>query len=184
MNAARLIDFAGQRRWVAWRNEIRNGRPTKEPYCDADRRASHSDPQTWLTLSQAEVLATEIINGQGGGIGVILGMGILPDLNLGGVALDACRDPDTGEIAPWAADVINTFGSYTEVSPSGTGAKVFFLYPTGDLAELRRHMGDAQHGKKWARPARPGDNGHGPAIELHVTNRYFATTWQDAPFRP
>src|SRR4051794_18774416 len=111
MNAARLIDFAGQRRSVAWRNEIRNGRPTKEPFCDASRRASHSDPQTWLTLSQAEKLAAQITNGQGGGIGVMLGADILPGLNLGGLDFDAARDPDTGVIAPWAEAVIAEVGS-------------------------------------------------------------------------
>src|SRR3954467_14184732 len=119
--AIHLIDFAGERRWVAWRNETRNGRPTKGPDCHPSRRASHSDPQTWLTLSEAEGLAEEIINGQGGGIGVMLGAGILPDFSLGGLDFDACRNPDTGEIAPWAEAVIAEIASYTEVSPSGTG---------------------------------------------------------------
>lgn len=43
---------------------------------------------------------------------------------LTGVDLDHCRDAATGEIAPWAAEVIAKLDSYTEVSPSGTGLRV------------------------------------------------------------
>lgn len=41
-----------------------------------------------------------------------------------GVDLDHCRDPATGEIAPWAAEVIAKLDSYTEASPTGTGLRV------------------------------------------------------------
>ena len=44
---------------------------------------------------------------------------------LGGVDLDACRDPGTGELTSWAQEVVDDFASYTEVSPSGTGLKIF-----------------------------------------------------------
>lgn len=44
--------------------------------------------------------------------------------DLAGVDLDHCRDAATGEIAPWAAEVIAKLDSYTEVSPSGTGLRV------------------------------------------------------------
>ncbi len=35
--------------------------------------------------------------------------------------LDNCRDIVTQEIAPWAMEIINALGTYTEVSPSGRG---------------------------------------------------------------
>ncbi len=164
-----LIAFADERCWVAWRNEDRNGRLTKEPFRALGRRASHADPDTWLTLSAAEQLARRIVNGQGGGIGIMLGSGLLPDYSLGGLDLDRCRDPRTGAIEAWARELIREIHSYCEVSPSGTGEKIYFLYRTDFLPELRQHMGGALHGKKWARPAEPGDDGHAPAIELHLT---------------
>jgi putative DNA primase/helicase len=68
--------------------------------------------------------------------------------------------------------VIERFGGYAEVSPSGTGAKVFFRYCSADLRRLRGIMGTAQHGKMFKR----GRGDHPPAIELHVSNRYFAVT--------
>jgi hypothetical protein len=41
------------------------------------------------------------------------------------IDLDDCRNPETGEVADWARKVIDRFASYTEVSPSGTGVKIF-----------------------------------------------------------
>jgi putative DNA primase/helicase len=42
-----------------------------------------------------------------------------------GLDLDDCRDPETGEIALWAQEIIDGMDSYTEVSPSGTGVKIW-----------------------------------------------------------
>ncbi|MGH8695713.1 MAG: hypothetical protein ACREVS_04510 [Burkholderiales bacterium] len=42
-----------------------------------------------------------------------------------GIDLDKCRDPDTGVIAPWALAIVQQIDAYTEVSPSGTGVRIF-----------------------------------------------------------
>jgi primase-polymerase (primpol)-like protein len=42
----------------------------------------------------------------------------------GFVDIDHCRNPQTGVIEPWALDIIKELGSYTEVSPSGTGVHI------------------------------------------------------------
>ncbi|MBC8350468.1 MAG: hypothetical protein H8E66_00680, partial [Planctomycetes bacterium] len=39
--------------------------------------------------------------------------------------LDDCRDPDSGQLKDWARDIVEQLASYSEVSPSGTGIKVF-----------------------------------------------------------
>jgi hypothetical protein len=90
---------------------------------------------------------------------------------LGGIDLDSCRSAE-GIFEPWATEVIDRFGSYAEVSPSGTGAKIFFTYREDDLPRLRGMMGTAQHGKMFKR----GGGDHPPAIELHLSNRYFCVT--------
>jgi primase-polymerase (primpol)-like protein len=40
------------------------------------------------------------------------------------VDLDHCRDPQTGEIEPWALAIISRLNSYSEVSPSGSGVHI------------------------------------------------------------
>jgi uncharacterized protein DUF5906 len=88
-----------------------------------------------------------------------------------GVDLDTCLGSDGCE--PWAQEVIDRFDSYTEISPSGTGAKIFFRRRRKDRAALLAVIAPAKHGKKYKR-----DNGtaHPPAIELHVSNCYYTVT--------
>ncbi|MBD0275874.1 MAG: DUF3987 domain-containing protein, partial [Acetobacteraceae bacterium] len=160
-------------RWVGWRNEDRAGRPTKVPYAPArGGKAKADDPATWAGRARAEAWALEHVNGAGGGVGMLLGaVAERPGVSLGGVDLDTCRDPATGALKPWAAEVIARLGSYAEVSPSGTGLKVYFTYATEDLTALRAAMG-TEHGRSFKR----GSGDHPPAIELHIGNRYFAVT--------
>lgn len=82
---------------------------------------------------------------------------------LGGVDLDGCRNPDTGTVADWANALVEDFNSYAEVSPSGTGIKIF---ATGAPAALT---------KTWSMEGEP-INGKSPQIEAYVNKRYFAVT--------
>jgi hypothetical protein len=169
--------------WVAWRNEIRASKSgetqtTKVPYSGIGKLAKSDDSATWVDLETAAELAPKIINGLGGGIGVILGIDCGDGWRLGGIDLDTCMTAvKTGDvirhedIEPWAKEVIDRIDSYTEVSPSVTGFKIFFCYRDSDLVALRELMG-TPHGKMFKRPGK----GHPPAIEFHVSSRYFATT--------
>jgi hypothetical protein len=170
-----LADFVTRPQWVAWRNEPRGGKLTKVPYYTAQRQAKSDDPSTWLPHDQAVLVHKAIDNGLGGGNGIMLGP--CGDKWTFGIDLDRCRDPTTGEIEPWAQAVLDRFMSYSEVSPSGTGVKIFSLINPHDMPELRRIMG-TQHGRQWKRA-----NGkeHPPAIELYISHRYFAVTWAYLP---
>ena len=177
-----LIALAEQVRWVTWRNESRNGKPTKVPYSPrTDRRAKADDPATWGTRVEAEAAVPRLVNGAGGGIG--LQLGVLGDGRaIGGVDLDTCLAAD-GTLEPWAAEVVARIASYTEISPSGTGAKVFFTFLTSELISLREIMGKKPgegSGRKWAR----GKGDHVPSIELYLDGRYFALTGQPVPDSP
>src|SRR3954451_3201883 len=123
--------FAESARWVVWRNEQRNGHTTKVPYSPHSGHARADDPCTWGTRSEAEARASQLVNGQGGGIGIELG-DLGDGTSLGGIDLDTCRRED-GTFEPWAYEIIEHFNSYTEISPSGTGAKIFFRYEAAAL---------------------------------------------------
>jgi putative DNA primase/helicase len=43
-----------------------------------------------------------------------------------GIDLDDCRNPQTGEVEPWAQKIVDTFAGegYVEASPSGTGVHI------------------------------------------------------------
>ena len=170
--------------WVAWQTQLRkpdDKKPTKMPYAPngADSlKARANAPETWGTRAAAEMRASRLDKPFGaGGVGIEFTQ-LADGRATAGIDLDSCRDPETGAIAPWAQDVIDGFASYTEVSPSQTGVKIFFLYRTEDLASIRAAFGATIEGKPkhsalWARR---GEGDHPPAIELHISNRYFAVT--------
>lgn len=172
--------------WVAWQTELRpkGKRPTKVPYAASGQgKAKSNDPSTWGTLDAATARAAKLPKPyELGGIG--LEFCPLPDgRRVGGVDLDTCRDPNSGKLEPWAEAVIDSFASYTEVSPSGTGVKIFLLFSTESHEAIRRALGTTANGdlkfsSSWTRQTRAD---HPPAIELHTGNRYFAVTNQILP---
>jgi hypothetical protein len=121
------------RLWVAWREEIQNGRATKIPKNPATGRNASvpTDPSTYGTRAEAETRGEKIQ----GGLGIVLGE--LPDgRHLVGIDLDSCRDAESGAIADWAEVVLERFDTYAEVSPSGTGVKLFFVISAADFVKL------------------------------------------------
>ena len=71
-----------------------------------------------------------------------------------GIDLDHCRDAESGELTDWASTLVNELGSYTEVSPSGTGVKII----------LKSDQQVPSHRKS------------SPGIEIYSTQRYFTLT--------
>jgi len=106
------------RQWLCWRIEERDGKPTKVPYSPATgERADSTLPETWTGYREAVRACKD--EGYGG-----IGFVFTPEDDLCGVDLDKCLDPETGEIEPWAQEIIQELDSYTEISPSGTGVHV------------------------------------------------------------
>jgi hypothetical protein len=171
--ALTLADIAATRQWVAWQQEMRSEKkPTKVPYIPFGYgRAASNKPNHWGTRAQAEQRAQSLEKPYGlGGIGIMFG--VLGDgTNLGGIDLDTCRDKETGRIDDWALDIVRQFDSYTEVSPSGTGVKIFFRVTVEDAALVLATKGKTKFS---------GDReaGHPPSIELYLHTRYFAVTDQ------
>lgn len=101
--------------WIWWRPELRpDGKFDKIP-CDARLIASNwRDPANQLRCADALAGLPA-----GCGVGVVLnGDGLC------GVDLDGCIGPD-GTPAPWAAAIVERAATYTEISPSGTGLRLF-----------------------------------------------------------
>ncbi|MDY0003128.1 MAG: phage/plasmid primase, P4 family [Polyangia bacterium] len=105
--------------WVLYRLIQRDGKdkPDKVPFASAGSEASTTDPTTWSSYGAAE---EALVRGEGDGLGFVFARGG----GLTGVDLDHCRNPETGEIAPWARAILDQLSSYSEVSPSGTGVHV------------------------------------------------------------
>jgi hypothetical protein len=94
-----LDAFASEHRWVAWCNELRGRKPTKVPYAPSGKRAKADDPST-CTRAEAEARAAKIVNGLGGGVGILLG-DLGADTFLAGIDLDSCLS-ESSTLTPWA----------------------------------------------------------------------------------
>ncbi|BDG74052.1 virulence-associated E family protein [Roseomonas fluvialis] len=165
-----LASLATIPRWVAWQTQDRDGKPTKVPFQSNGAKAKADTPSTWCGRAAARERADLLPKPYGvGGVGIMLGQ--YEDLALAGLDLDRCLD-ESGGMAPWAVEIVERFGSYTEVSPSNTGVKVFFTYNAGDLVTLRQLM-KSEWGRQYKRSSGAD---HPPAIELYLGNRFFAVT--------
>ena len=121
--------------WVCWREEDRDGKPTKVPVMpESGAFASTTDPDTWTGFETAlEFLET----GEADGVGFVFS----EDDPIVGVDLDDCREPETAAVDSPAEDIIERLDSYTEVSPSSTG---FHVLVAGALPDGRNRRGSVE----------------------------------------
>ena len=148
-----------RRQWVCWRFIVRGGKTTKCPMCPTERReASSTDPTTWGTFDQA-VTACKESEGLAG-----VGFVFSADDPFAGIDLDNCIDTSSGEVKSWARPILAQLDSYSEISPSGKGVKVFVR----------------------ASKSRPRcKTGHKDgAIEMYDRDRFFTVTGVRLPDRP
>jgi hypothetical protein len=109
--------------WIGWRERLRaDGEWKKDPYQIGypDRPASNARPQEWRNegdVREVQVMAPELFDG--------FGVALVASANITFIDLDDVRDPDTGEVEPWARRLVNIFESWTEVSVSGEGLHIF-----------------------------------------------------------
>lgn len=147
--------------WVLWKMAARaeGGAPTKLPFQANGSMAKANDKSTWGTFeAQEEALR------RGGYAGV--GFEFAEGEGICGIDLDGCRDVVTGKVADWAAEILRRVNSYSEVSPSGSGVKIWLR---GKLPLASGKKLDLDF-KRVAEKA--------PAIEMYDKGRYFAVTGQ------
>lgn len=105
--------------WVCWRYARRGGKQAKVPYTATGHRASTTDLMHWTTCANALAYYNA---GHCDGIGFVFSSGD----PYAGIDLDNCRNPETGEVAGWAQEILERVGdeAYVEASPSGAGIHI------------------------------------------------------------
>ena len=155
-------DLKVRPQWVLWKIEQRNGKPTKIPKQVNGHDAKSNDASTWTTSEKALTAYTQV-HERGGPDGV--GYVFSDDDPYVGIDLDACRDPESGTITPWAMDVINAIASYTEISPSSFGVKI---------VAKAKHPHWARHVFKHEKLEAIGSKT--PEIAIYDTKRFWTMT--------
>jgi len=148
--------------WTGWdyKRNTKLGKWDKPPIDVKTRKlGSSTNPEKWCSFASAHAC---MVTNQVYGIGVILGE-LDGDLHLSGIDLDDCRDPATGELNDLAKSIIQKMQTYTEVSPSGTGIKIFCF---ANLPEKHRTENSAG------------------TVEIYSRGRYFTITGQQVEGTP
>jgi putative DNA primase/helicase len=156
------------KRFVGYRLEARKDRPkpAKMPYSpDAPKGASSTDPSHWTTFDDATAYARVA------GLDGVMRAFVESD-GLVGTDLDHCLDPSIeqpsiDDLAPWAAAIVKRQDTYTEVSPSGTGVK---LWCYASLPPHGRKRGDVEM--------------YSSARFFTLTGRHLAGTPDTVGYRP
>lgn len=141
-------------RWVRWQIALNNGRYTKIPYRMDGTRAASTRPEDWTDYQTAVTGA--VMNDK-------RGVGFVVDGSIVGVDIDGCRNPENGSITEWGQAIIDLLDSYTEVTPSKTGVRVWVR---GVLPEKKNRFQinpDAGFGGKVG-------------VECYSDARYFTVT--------
>ena len=146
-------ELKARRQWVVWRNETRDGKPTKVPYQVNGRKAQSNQADTWTDY---QTVCTH--RDRFSGIGFVFSE---DDLYCG-IDLDDCLYRDENgkiQIKPWAQPIVDMLMpiAYAEVSPSGKGIK--FWIRAKLLAETKHRAGVEDGG-----------------IEVYDNRRYFTVT--------
>ena len=147
--------------WVLWRwgdSQSPQGKWEKVPY-DANgkgQKGSSTNSSTWGSFTQVRH-AYE----QGGFDGV--GFVVTDDDDLAGFDIDGCRNPVTGELTTQAQALLRMANSYTEVSPSQTGIRIWV------------HVGG------WQVPDGTKKLG---TFECYTAGRFLTVTGQHVPGTP
>jgi hypothetical protein len=114
------------KQWVCWRYEYQPQRSAEKPWTKvpinpySGKHASSTNPMTWGTFDDALTCFRRPHQNLDG-----IGFVVIAKNGLVGIDLDHCRDPDAGDIIPWARAIVDRLQTYTEVSPSGTGLRLW-----------------------------------------------------------
>ena len=128
--------------WMVWRYQQKTvgNRFVKVAYSPITKNPIQGMHETWLeqcgSFEQACELYENTIDNDGqqmfDGLGITVRDGLLV------VDLDYCRNPKTGEIAPWAASILDRFPTYADASPSGKGIHLYLKasIPSGSYRRI------------------------------------------------
>ena len=150
-----ITQLADYNQWIVWKLQSRRNKrgelkQAKVPFNPRTQRTATNSLIDHCTSFEAAYAASSSYNG--------IGFVFTADDPFTGIDLDGCRDPETGRIARWAWRWIMRLDSYSEISPSGTGVKIFVrgIVPESIKAEFGEHVG----------------------IEVYTERRYFCVTGQ------
>jgi hypothetical protein len=151
-------EYGARKQWTMWKTINRAGKLTKVPFQLNGSEGDSSDPAKWASYTEV----VEAFN-KGGYDGIGFTFDVLDPY--AGVDLDHCINAD-GTIMPKAKAILEKLNSYSEISPSGTGIKVFLK--AKNPVKIQKKDGKFQQGFESKKPDLE--------IEIYYGYRFFTLT--------
>lgn len=147
-------------RWVNWNMEHKGGRWTKVPKHPDGYNVSVTNPDSLSTFAAVRA-AYQKNPDKLSGVGYVLGEPITDEGRQGFViAVDFDYCFTDGKPAPFVSEAVSYMRTYTEISPSGKGLRMFLLHPvqidnrkvvidgaSREIYASKRYMTVTGHGK-------------------------------------
>lgn len=168
-------ELKSKRAFCVWREETRDGKPTKVPYQSDLFTAGETNkwtcaacdrPKTWRSFNYtADRYMGYYDDHKVDGIGRFL----TDDEDIVGIDIDKAFD-ENRRLFPWATEIIRRCNSYTEISPSGTGIRIF-VHANKPGGKCKSPITQEPHHTK-------------SAIEIYERDRYLTLTGHRVPTTP
>lgn len=139
-------ELKARSQWVLWRKQKKKNNPTqfdKIPISPKGCAMNAHDPENWLSFDDVSRFH-RLDFGDG------IGFDLTTHDHFCGIDLDHVRDPATGHLEPWAAEIVRACDSYTETTPSGEGVRIWMkgvLPGPGDKSKIRKGFEIYDHGR-------------------------------------
>jgi hypothetical protein len=165
-------DLVHFKQWILWKWSSKNGRKaTKipvDPNSDTLRFCNAQDPAFWMSANEMMVALKGVLAERR--VKLNVGFVLTESDPFVCIDLDGCRDPENGFVWPWAGNIVDRFQSYTEISPSGTGLKIFVRSTDTSICRIRKDICVDYTCEKT------------PAIEVFSKRQFVAITAQRYKF--
>jgi hypothetical protein len=135
--------------WKAF--DANGGKKIKSPVSSEGYKAAYDAPDVLMPFESARQLLSK---GNDLGIGISLLNGI--EISVGNdsgylwcLDFDGFINPESNKVDDGVNDFISTFNSYTEISPSGTGFKFFFVCGRKPQSKYKIKFGPSEFAEKY-----------------------------------
>ncbi|MEE9315449.1 MAG: phage/plasmid primase, P4 family [Rhizobiaceae bacterium] len=166
-----LQKLANERIWVGYKGANSGGKIDKIPIDpNTGRNAKNNDQLSWGTKAH---VVNWMKNFKAKHPGFSPGFGVQltshgENNRLIGIDLDGCVDTTTGAVEIWAEKILEKISSYSEISPSGSGIKIFCFIGVDEFLSFKKST-RVKHKAEFKISSHHG-------FEIHLSNSYFTVT--------
>jgi hypothetical protein len=167
--------------FLIWKNIIKeDGKMTKSPVSSAGFRTAHNSPDELMPFELAKEKLSKASD-LGLGISLLEGVKVNVETHTGYLwclDFDGFAEPNSDEVDDGVWEFVDSFPSYTEISPSGTGFKYFFVCDRPPQSKSKIKFGPSEFSEQYPGVAKYAHR------EIEVFSRSFFLALTGQVFSP